>query len=309
MSPPVDHSCRLDLRLHHPSNFSLRSSEESKPLLNTVQIQFRGPQLPLLSNYAFWSLLHICFFHHAMTPTSYRNSLLVLELFVALAGCADLNYGGEAVTTRFWDCCKPSCGWRGKASVSSPVDSCSADNQPISLDAGTGCNGGTAYACSQQQPWAINDTLSYGFAGVYLTQDIVGDATENAWCCACYQLDFTSEPLIGKRMIVQASNTAYDVNTANRFSLAVSHTWSFSKFTLIIAKIPGGNTTSADGCARQYGVAQSVFGQDHAGIATRGDCQKLPQAMISACEWRFDWLQDASYPRYAFLLHALGSTF
>lgn len=156
-----------------------------------------------------------------MVSISQRNFFLVMELFVVLARCTNLDYSGEALTTRFWDCCKPSCGWKGKASVSNPVGSCTADDKPISLDAGTGCKGGTAFACSQQQPWAINDTFSYGFAGVYLTKDVVGGATEDAWCCACYQLDFTSEPLRGKRMIVQASNTAYDINTANRFTLAV----------------------------------------------------------------------------------------
>ena len=177
--------------------------------------------MPLLSHHAFRSLLHIYFFHHAMTLSSQRNLFLVLELFVVLASSARLNYSGEALTTRYWDCCKPSCGWKGKGPVNNPVGSCSADDKPISIDAGTGCNGGTAYACSQQQPWAVNDTLSYGFAGAYITSELVGKPTEDAWCCACYQLDFTSEPLRGKSMIVQASNTAYDINTVNRFTIAV----------------------------------------------------------------------------------------
>ncbi|KAF9698531.1 hypothetical protein EKO04_003867 [Ascochyta lentis] len=215
-----------------------------------------------------------------MTPTSPRNFVLVLELFVILARCARLDYSGEALTTRFWDCCKPSCAWKGKASVSSPVGSCTADDKPIDIDAGTGCKGGTAFACSQQQPWAVNDTLSYGFAGVFITKDVVGVPTEDAWCCACYQLDFTSEPLRGKRMIIQASNTAYDINTANRFTLAV----------------PGGNTTSVDGCTTQYGVSQSVFGRDGLGVTTVEDCQNLPSPLQPACRWRFDWLQDAMFP-------------
>lgn len=62
--------------------------------------------------------------------------------------------------------------------------------------------------------------------------------------------------------------------------------------------MPGGNTTSSDGCATQYGVSQSVFGQDHTGVTSKDDCQNLPGPMRSACEWRFDWLQDASFPRY-----------
>ncbi|KZM18945.1 uncharacterized protein EKO05_0006668 [Ascochyta rabiei] len=215
-----------------------------------------------------------------MTPTSPRNFFLVLELFVVLARCASLDYSGEALTTRYWDCCKPSCAWTNKGPVFHPVGSCTADDKPIDIDAGTGCKGGTAYACSEQQPWAVNDTFSYGFAGVYLTKELRGAATEEAWCCACYRLDFTSEPLRGKSMIVQGSNTAYDVNTANRFTLAV----------------PGGNTTSVDGCTMQYGVSQSVFGQDGLGVATIEDCQNLPEPLRPACKWRFDWLQDALFP-------------
>ncbi|KAF1831103.1 barwin-like endoglucanase [Decorospora gaudefroyi] len=217
-----------------------------------------------------------------MTPPQYlRNIVLSSQLVAVLAQGADFSYSGEAVTTRFWDCCKPSCGWIGKADFSSPVLSCTADDAPADFAAGTGCNGGGAYQCSDQQPWAINDTLSYGFAGVYITSDLTHGAIEDAWCCACYQLDFTSEPLIGKSMIVQASNTAYDVNTASRFSLAV----------------PGGNTTSTNACAKQYGVSQSVFGENNAGVSSSDDCDNLPENLQPGCRWRFDWFQDASYPR------------
>jgi hypothetical protein len=163
-------------------------------------------------------------FHPTMTPHYFRNSLLSLELFAVLAQCANLNYSGEAVTTRFWDCCKPSCAWTGKADVNKPVLSCTADNKVTDVAAGTACGtGGTAYQCSNQQPWAINDTVSYGFAGAFIMPDLTNGGIEGAWCCACYQLDFTSDPLRGKSLIVQASNTAYDITTTNRFSLAVSH--------------------------------------------------------------------------------------
>ncbi|CAO2651211.1 Nn.00g095080.m01.CDS01 [Neocucurbitaria sp. VM-36] len=219
-----------------------------------------------------------------MTPHIVRNIALSFELFVVLAQCAHLNYSGEAVTTRFWDCCKPSCGWDGKADVSKPVVSCTADDKPTDIAAGTGCNGGSAYQCSNQQPWAVNDTLSYGYAGVFITSDLTHGAIEGAWCCACYQLDFTSEPLIGKSIIVQASNTAYDLTTTNRFSLA----------------IPGGNTTSTNACAQQYGLSQSVFGQNMEGVTSKDDCQNLPEPLRDGCQWRFDWFKDASYPSAKF---------
>ncbi|OAL49971.1 endoglucanase [Pyrenochaeta sp. DS3sAY3a] len=219
-----------------------------------------------------------------MTPHYLRNFALSLELFAIFAQCAHLNYTGEAVTTRFWDCCKPSCAWNGKAEVSSPVQSCNIEDKPTDMAAGTGCNGGTAYQCSNQQPWAINDTMSYGYAGVFITPDLTHGGIEGAWCCACYQLDFTEEPLKGKSMIVQASNTAYDITTTNRFSLAV----------------PGGNTTSTNACAQQYGVDQSVFGEVMAGVSSKDDCKNLPTPLQAGCNWRFDWFGDASSPRANF---------
>ncbi|KAF2830038.1 endoglucanase 1 precursor [Ophiobolus disseminans] len=216
-----------------------------------------------------------------MTPQYFRNAFLSIELFAIIAHCAHLNYSGEAVTTRFWDCCKPSCAWNGKADVSKPVYSCSIDDKPTDILAGTACGtGGTAYQCSNQQPWAINDTLSYGFAGAFIMPDLTHGGIEGAWCCACYQLDFTSDPLRGKSLIVQASNTAYDITTTNRFSIAM----------------PGGNTTSQNACAQQYGVGQSVFGSNNMGVRKKEDCQNLPGPLRDGCNWRFDWFKDTAFP-------------
>ena len=74
------------------------------------------------------------------------------------------------VTTRYWDCCKASCGWPGKASVSNPVQTCAQDGvTPVDSNTQSGCNGGTAYTCNNQQPWSVSATLSYGFAAAALT--------------------------------------------------------------------------------------------------------------------------------------------
>lgn len=111
--------------------------------------------------------------------------------------------------------------------------------------------------------------------------DLVGRGTiESAWCCACYQLDFTSDPLRGKTMIIQATNTAFDIQTTNRFSLA----------------IPGGNVTAENACAQQFGVQQSVFGQTNQGVSKKEDCDKLPDSLKAGCYWRFDWFKDATFP-------------
>lgn len=87
-------------------------------------------------------------------------------------------------TTRYWDCCKPSCGWSGKAAVSAPVKSCDKSDNPLAdMAARTGCdNGGTAFMCTNQGPWAVNNNLAYGFAAAKLA-----GMGESNWCCACYE--------------------------------------------------------------------------------------------------------------------------
>jgi hypothetical protein len=76
----------------------------------------------------------------------------------------------SGVTTRYWDCCKPSCAWPGKASVTSPVQTCDATGvTPVDPNTQSGCNNGTAYICNNQQPWNVSSNLSYGYAAAYIT--------------------------------------------------------------------------------------------------------------------------------------------
>lgn len=214
--------------------------------------------------------------HTMMFP--YLHAILTLSHLLLAPVWAQSEWT-DAVTTRFWDCCKPSCSWNGKASVSHPVQDCNAADVPNpNTDVGSGCKeGGNAYACNDQSPWAVNDTFSYGFAGVWFKDH---PEIESYWCCACYQVNFTSDPLQGKTMIVQASNTAFDVRTENRFSLA----------------IPGGNTTVHDGCTKQYGLPQTVFGKNDVGVTSSEACENLPKGLREPCKWRFDWFKDAQYP-------------
>lgn len=135
---------------------------------------------------------------------------------------ANAQASGSGTTTRYWDCCKASCGWPGKltlASGSNPVTSCDASDNPITnYNAVSGCDsGGSTYMCSTQQPWAVSDTLAYGFAAT-----TISGGTEASWCCACYELTFTSTAVAGKTMIVQATNTGGDLG-ANQFDLAVRY--------------------------------------------------------------------------------------
>ena len=105
-----------------------------------------------------------------------------------------LNIG---TTTRYWDCCKPSCAWPDKG-PSSTVATCSKDGgNVIGNNDQSGCNGGPSFTCNNQQPWAKDDNLAYGFAAFN------GIAGQGSPCCKCYELTFTSGPVNGKKMIVQ----------------------------------------------------------------------------------------------------------
>ncbi|KAI1756278.1 glycoside hydrolase family 45 protein [Xylaria castorea] len=186
---------------------------------------------------------------------------------------------GSGVTTRYWDCCKPSCSWSGKAAVSSPALTCDAKNNPLT-DANTksGCDGGSAYTCTDYSPWAVNDKLAYGFAAT-----AISGGSESSWCCACYQLDFTSGPVAGKSMIVQSTNTGGDLGS-NHFDLLM----------------PGGGVGLFDGCKSEFG--QSLPGQQYGGVSSRSECDasNMPASLRNGCYWRFDWFQNADNPNVNF---------
>jgi hypothetical protein len=107
-----------------------------------------------------------------------------IALLALVTGLATVDAQSTGRTTRYWDCCKGSCGWSGKASVNQPIQSCDKSDNPIAdMAAKNGCeSGGTAYMCTNQSPWAVNDNLAYGFAAVKLAGQ-----TESNWCCACYE--------------------------------------------------------------------------------------------------------------------------
>jgi hypothetical protein len=150
-------------------------------------------------------------------------AVLLVALLSTGVDAAVSNVFGPSTsrTSRYWDCCKPSCGWSDKAGFvgNTPVQSCDIHDNPL-LDntQGTGCNGGHAFACSADSPWAVNDTFSFGFVGTYL---VGGD--ESSWCCSCYALNFTSGPAKGKSMIVQSTNTNYDAPSSNVFTFGVCY--------------------------------------------------------------------------------------
>ena len=114
--------------------------------------------------------------------------------------------GQNAWASRYWDCCKPACGWTGNTGGRTPIKSCNKDNGQLSsfTDKNACEGGGTAYMCWNGAPWQVGPNLSYGF---------VAASGANYSCGRCYQFQFTgtghnggSNSLNGKMMIVQVIN-------------------------------------------------------------------------------------------------------
>jgi hypothetical protein len=188
--------------------------------------------------------------------------------FAALALSADqevVHYekipnavSGSGKTTRYWDCCKPSCSWSGKAAVSSPVASCAADGTTrTAVDAKSGCDGGTSFMCTNQVPRAINASYAVGF-----TAASVAGWNEAAACCACVELTFTGGGASGKKMAVQITNSGSDLGS-NQFDLAIH----------------GGGVGTFNGCQKQFNAPADGWGERYGGVGSKAECKQLPAAL------------------------------
>ncbi|KAL0091960.1 glycoside hydrolase family 45 protein [Phycomyces blakesleeanus] len=189
------------------------------------------------------------------------------------------GFSGNGHTTRYWDCCKPSCAWDGKASVTKPVLTCAKDGvSRLGADVQSGCVGGQAYMCNDNQPWVINDNLSYGFAAASL-----GSAGASAFCCGCYELTFTNTAVSGKKFVVQVTNTGDDLTT-NHFDL----------------QMPGGGVGYFNGCQSQWNTNTDGWGARYGGISSLSECDNLPTQLQAGCKWRFGWFKNADNPDVTF---------
>jgi len=200
---------------------------------------------------------------------------------------APITNGTDGWASRYWDCCKPSCGWKENAN-GNPMQSCSQDNSRLSAyDTQSACGGGSAFMCWDFAPWSASDTLSYGFA-----------AYNGVACGTCFQLQFTgtsqggdgksTPPLSGKTMIVQVINVGGIA--ANQFDLL----------------IPGGGVGDFNACSNQWG--SSDLGATYGGFLTgcSGDktcvqnkCSTILSSkplLKAGCDWFTGWFNAADNP-------------
>jgi len=92
----------------------------------------------------------------AKTKVAAVGNLLLILVLIAMA------LGEPGKTTRYWDCCKVSCGWSANVAGGKNVNSCAKNGASIAdKNAQSGCNRGPSYACNNNQPITINANLAY----------------------------------------------------------------------------------------------------------------------------------------------------
>jgi len=190
-------------------------------------------------------------------------------------------------TTRYWDACKPSCGWDGNASGSpnGVAKSCSVNGSVLSNNAERNAceGGGTAYTCMKQAPWKVSDNLSYGFAASHTNGD----------CGKCFELSFNN----GKKMVIMVSNIGGDVANG-QFDLMIpgGGVGAFNALSNQISQ----NGGSSGNLGQQYGGFRATCGPDKNCIRNMCNSAFGSAALAdlkAGCEWYIDWFDAADNPQ------------
>ncbi len=202
--------------------------------------------------------------------------------------------GTNGWASRYWDCCKPSCGWT--ANSNPPVPSCAKDGTGrVGVDSKNGCEGGgSAFECYDFSPWYDASTnMSYGFA-----------AYNGVACGTCFMLQFTGSSnsgpndgaaaIKGQQMVVQVINIGGI--QANQFDLL----------------IPGGGVGAMNGCATQWGSSTDL-GVQYGGLLSecggdpacmKGKCSSVfgnvSSVFKAGCDWFTGWFSSADNPNLVY---------
>ena len=204
--------------------------------------------------------------------------------------------GQNGWASRYWDCCKPACGWTANVhSGGPPMSSCNQSNQSNggNYDVQNACDGGGGYMCWSGAPWSVDANTSYGFAA---------GSGANYSCGRCYQVQFTgtghnsanagAQSLKGKQMIVQIINNG-GVG-ADQLDIL----------------IPGGGVGALNACSRQWGT--SDLGAQYGGFLAgcNGDkscvqnkCNTVfagKPELLAGCSWFLGWYNAADNPNLVF---------
>lgn len=201
--------------------------------------------------------------------------------------------GSQGFASRFWDCCKPSCGG-GKLA-------CGSDGH-TSDGSGSACSGGGAYACYSLAPFvdSSNPYVAYAFG-----------ATNPEACGACYEIQFTgkagcadsnscpanSPTLVYNTLFIQGVNTGGDVKSG--------------QFDVMI---PGGGVGVFNACSKEWGTSDlgAQYGGFFSGSGStcNGDvtcyqakCNSVFSGkpdLLAGCLWFSTWLKAADNPQITY---------
>jgi hypothetical protein len=209
-------------------------------------------------------------------PTDFAD--IVLKA-VPDVGLPPVVNGKSAKTTRYWDCCKPSCGWRSAVKV------CDKNNNKITdPNAKSGCDaGGVAFQCWDFAPVEVNSKVSYAWAAFN---------NQGTQCGDCFQLDLQGA-LSGKQLVVQVINVGDG---------------GLDAFDLLI---PGGGVGALNGCSTQWGnVPMGVqYGGFHSQCGNNADCIRSmcqaafgeKQDLMRGCNWYLNWFKMTSNPQVMYM--------
>mmetsp|Transcript_13541 Transcript_13541/g.31167 ORF Transcript_13541/g.31167 Transcript_13541/m.31167 type:complete len:618 (+) Transcript_13541:25-1878(+) len=196
------------------------------------------------------------------------------------------GWAGTAKTTRYWDCCKPSCSWQSNvpSNANRPVRSCDINGREASPNAINVCGGGgdrskgASYTCIDNLPSALPDGTLTAFVA------------SNTKCCECSEIEFTEGPVAGMRMVIQTTNSGADLG-AKHFDIMM----------------PGGGLGIFNGCSGnapngrgQFSAPESAWGARYGGVSSRSACDGLPSEIRAGCYWRFDAFKNANNPSAKF---------
>ncbi|CAD6892501.1 unnamed protein product [Tilletia controversa] len=179
------------------------------------------------------------------------------------------------IATQYWDCCKVGAAWPGHPAVNRPAYSCAKDGVTRINDprVTSGCQGGTAFACNNQQPFVSpsNPMLSYAVGARPSTLGV------DSFYGACYSIHFQELP--GKTLVFQAINTG---NYPTPWQIDI--------------QTPGGGVGELNTCPSQWGSPPDGWGRRWGGIMNKAQCSQLPSQLQPGCHWRFDWLVPPGHP-------------
>jgi hypothetical protein len=214
-------------------------------------------------------------------------------LFLLLAGflvfgCNYQATAEEAVTTQYWDACKPSCSWRANAPPDKQASACfiAGGRMDKNNNSKSACDKdapGPAFACMNQAPFKVGNR-SYGYAAINMGS-----------CGDCYELTFPN-----KQVMVVMKNNIGALHEGAKFDLMIPG-GGVGDFNALTRQVETEGHVSNPDMGERYGGFRGKCGWKISGVdCVRKLCnevfENLPY-LRNGCLWYPDTLgtDDASF--------------